>query len=69
MINAGRLKLALQAQGVSIEQASKHLGIDPSTFYRKVNRNGKTFSVEEVQKLAELLALDSSALQGIFFDT
>lgn len=69
MINTDRLKLALQARGITVEQASESLGINPSTFYRKLTRNGKTFSVEEVQRLAKLLNLDSETLQQIFFDT
>ena len=69
LVNTDRLKSALQGRNITIEQASEHIGINPSTFYRKISRNGENFTVMEVSKLAELLNMDSQTLQGIFFDS
>ena len=68
MVNLDRLKLAMQAKSITVEQASEHLGINPATFYRRLNRNGEKFTVAEVGRLAELLDMSSAAMQDIFFD-
>lgn len=68
MVNIERLRAALQTSGVSIEQASNELGINPTTFYRRLNTQGEKFTVEEVGKLANMLKLNARALQNIFFD-
>ena len=69
MVNIDRLKTALKAGNVTVEQASEHIGVNPATFYRRINREGEKFTVAEVGKLADLLGLDAKALQNIFFDT
>lgn len=68
MVNIDRLKAALQDRNVTIEQASEHIGINPSTFYRKISRKGEKFTVQEVGKLAELLNMSANTMQEIFFD-
>ena len=68
MVNVERLKNALRMRNVTIEQASEHLGVNPVTFYRRINRNGEKFTVAEVAKLAELLDMDAETMQSIFFD-
>lgn len=67
MVNTDRLKLELKKQNVTIESASEYIGINPATFYRKVNRNGENFTVAEVKKIADLLALSNESIQAIFF--
>lgn len=69
MVNIERLKTALKSRNISIEQAAEHMGINPATFYRRVNRYGEKFTVAEVMRLAELLNMDSQTMQDIFFDT
>ena len=68
MVNIDRLKTAMRAKNVTIEQASEHIGINPVTFYRRINRDGEKFTVSEVAKLADLLGMDSATMQDIFFD-
>lgn len=68
MVNVERLKTVLRDQNVTAEQASEAIGINPSTFYRKLGTNGEKFTVKEVEKLANLLHLNSRSLQSIFFD-
>ena len=67
MVNVERLKSALQAKNVTIESAAEAIGVNPSTFYRRLDRQGERFTVSEVGKLAELLNLGSRELQAIFF--
>ena len=68
MVNTERLKTAMRDRHVTVEQASEHIGVNPATFYRRINRNGEKFTVEEVGKLANLLGMDANAMQDIFFD-
>lgn len=68
MVNIERLKAALRDKNVTIEQASETLGVNPVTFYRRINKNGESFTVAEVGKLADLLQMNSETMQGIFFD-
>lgn len=68
MVNIDRLKSALRNRGITIEQASEAIDMNPSTFYRRLNRQGEKFTVQEVAKLAGLLNLSSETMQGIFFD-
>lgn len=67
MVNVDQLKSALQARNITIEQAAGELGVDPATFYRRLNKQGRKFTVEEVAKLSELLRMDSKTMQNIFF--
>ena len=68
MVNIERLKSAMRSKNITVEQASEHIGVNPATFYRRISREGEKFTVSEVGKLAELLDMDSSAMQDIFFD-
>lgn len=68
MVNIERLKTELRKKNVTIESASSYIGVDPATFYRRVARRGENFTVAEVEKLAELLVLDNSSIQAIFFE-
>lgn len=68
MVNIERLKTAFQSRNITIEQAAKSIGVNPTTMYRRFNRNGEKFTVSEVERLAELLNMDAKAMQDIFFD-
>lgn len=68
MVNVERLRKAMQDRNITIEHASEYIGINPATFYRRINHNGERFTVREVGQLAELLNMDSQTMQSIFFD-
>lgn len=61
-------KRALQAQmvlkGINAKELSDALGINESTFYRKLNNNGD-FSRAEIAKITEVLELENPI--SIFF--
>lgn len=67
MTNTERLKIALQERHITIDQASKRIGVNPSTFYRKMSRDCDTFTVAEVGELVKMMNLDSKSMQDIFF--
>lgn len=68
MVNINGLKSALQERNITINQASEAIGINPATFFRRISKHGVKFTVEEIDKLAELLNLDGPTIQSIFFD-
>ena len=68
MVNIGLLKAKLKERGMTQEEAAKALGIDPSTFNRKINnKNGNVITVREAEKMSALLLIPKSELSNIFF--
>lgn len=68
MVNITKLQEALRDKSVPYEEAAKAIGMDRSTFYRRLERKGSKFTVEEVEKLAKVLAMPPKQMQEIFFD-
>lgn len=68
MVNTDLLRGALRAKNITNEQAASAIGVNPATFYRRINQQGKKFTVAEVGKLAELLELSADEVQEIFFE-
>lgn len=67
MTNADKLKATLKEKGMSIEEVSKLIGIDKSTFYRKLASDGATFTIGEVDKMSKALSLTVEEINSIFF--
>lgn len=61
-----KLKCKLAERETSIQQVSKALGIDKSTFYRKVNSKGLNFTIGEVHKIVETIPLTTNEAVDIF---
>lgn len=68
MVNINKLREALAARSISYEDAARAIGVDRATFYRRIERAGSKFTVEEVAKLSRLLDMDGQTMQEIFFD-
>lgn len=68
MVNTRALKGKLKERGMTQEEAAKALGIDPSTFNRKINNeSGDVITVREAEKISTLLLIPKSELGSIFF--
>lgn len=68
MVNIEKLRAAMEAGGVSIEEAASALGVNRATLYRRLQQAGASFTLEEVSKLADLLHLTRAEMETIFFD-
>lgn len=68
MVNIEKLRAAMEAGGVSIEDAASALGVNRATLYRRLQQAGASFTLEEVSKLADLLRLNRAEMETIFFD-
>ena len=60
-----RLQAQMVLCGVSVEKLSELLGINKSTFYRKIKNNGD-FSRVEILKMIDILKIDDPI--SIFFN-
>ena len=65
-VNVLKLKGAIVGAGFTQQQISKALGMDKSTFSRKMKHDALEFSVREVHQIASLLSLNKSDLAEIF---
>lgn len=68
MVNVERLRDEMKKMSITPDAAAEAMGIDVATYYRRINRQGTKFTVEEVSKLSELLNLSPDTMQEIFFE-
>lgn len=68
MINTKLLKKVIRTKGKSVDEVAKSIGIDKSTFYRRLARGGKDFSIGEVDALCAFLEMSKKDKNAIFFD-
>ena len=61
-----RLRGKIRERGLTQQQVSEKIGIDPSTFYRKLASGGLAFTVGEMHKLADVLQLTPEESTQIF---
>ena len=67
MVNVSKLREAIKNSNHTIASLSSALGMDDSTFYRKLERNGSTFTLEQADIIKTELKLDAKTAQDIFF--
>lgn len=67
MVNVNKLKGKIVENELTVEEVADKLGINRSTFYRKLNNSGETFLIKEADKLVNLLHLSASEATAIFF--
>lgn len=67
MINTTELKAEIKRNGMTQVELSRKIGMDPSTLNKKINNKQSTLSVDEAQKIAEILHIPHEKLFIIFF--
>ena len=67
MVNISKLRDAIKISNHTIRTLSIAIGIDESTFYRKLSKNGSTFTLEQADQIKQELNLDAESAQAIFF--
>lgn len=66
MTNSKLLQESIESSGISITFVAKYIGISREGFYKKLN--GVTeFKASEIMKIAELLHLNNTTRDNIFF--
>lgn len=65
MVNSRLLKNRMEDKSVTQEYMADQLKLGRSTFTQKLN-NSRTFSIEEMFKVAEVLNIDAGELRQFF---
>lgn len=65
-VNIGLLNKRIDESQLSREEIAAKLGMDYSTFYRKMKSDGNKFSIGQVHKLCDLLNLGQADSSIIF---
>ena len=66
MVNVSKLKGKIVEYNTTQEELASMIGIDKSTFYRKMKQNGN-FSIKEVNLIVSALNLSKDEAVSIFF--
>lgn len=67
MVNVNKLKGKIVECGLSISELSSLIGVDRATFYRKINSEGRNFTIGEADLIAKELKLNCDEVNSIFF--
>ena len=65
-INTQLLKARMVERGISAENLAKLVGMNPSTFYRKMKTGGNSFTVAEMFAIVDALELTDEDAVRIF---
>ena len=63
-----KLRGKMAERRVSQEEISSKLGMNPSTFYRKMKSDGLTFTVGQMHKIVEVLDISPDEAKSIFLN-
>lgn len=66
MVNTNKLRGKMKELGWSVEKLAPQIGISPTSMYRILAKDGKCFTVAQVEKIKELLNLDTGTVVEIF---
>lgn len=67
MVNVNKLRGKIVEQGMTIAELASKIGIDRSTLYRKLNSDGKDFTIDEADLISKELQLTYTEVNSIFF--
>jgi len=65
-VNILKLKGKIVETNTTCEVVADYLGVDRSTFYRRLKTGGTQFTVGEMHKIVEFLSLTSEEVKSIF---
>ena len=67
-VNIKLLRQKIEEQGLTIGEFSNEIGINPSTFYRKVDNGGYKFTIGQMHKSVAVLDLNKQEAIDIFLN-
>ena len=65
-VDVQKLKGRIVEKGTTQEAVADSIGIDRSTFYRKIKNQGASFSIGEIHKIAAVIPLTKEEAIDIF---
>lgn len=66
-VNTRKIIGRIAELGLTGEAVSNAIGVNPATYYRKMASGGGKFTVEQVQRLLEVLQITKDEAVSIFF--
>lgn len=66
-MNAELLKTKIKESGKSVGAVASDINVDESTFYRKLQKNGETFTVAQAAAIKDALGLSAHEAFDIFY--
>lgn len=66
-MNVDLLKSTIKHSGKSIAMVASNINVDESTFYRKLQQNGETFTVAQAAAIKDALNLSAKEAYDIFY--
>ena len=67
MVRGEVLKAKIASKNMTCKDIAVGIGIDESTFYRKLTRDQRSFTVEEAKTIKDMLHLTANETVYIFF--
>lgn len=61
-----KLRAKMADMKLSPEDMAREIGVDPSTFYRKIKSEGVNFTVGQMHKIVDVLKLTREEAASIF---
>lgn len=58
-MNTTEVKKRMKDKGITGEAMAKALGMNPATYYRKMQKNGEEFSAVDINVFKRVLEMDS----------
>lgn len=65
-INIQKLKGKMAEENISANELSNAIGVNKTTFYRKLREGGGKFTVEQIQGIATKLSMTPNEAMNIF---
>lgn len=67
IVNVQKLRGKLSEKSVTQETVADSMGIDRTTFYRKMKNGGSGFTIGEIHKMTDVIPLSRDEAVDIFF--
>ena len=67
MVNVDKLKGKIVERRMTVEMVAESVGMNASTLYRRLSGGGGAFTIQEADKIADVLNLTAAELNSIFF--
>jgi len=67
VLNINKLKGKIVERGMNVGDLAELLGVNKSTVYRKLQNEGQTLTIAQVDAIANVLELTGEEVNAIFF--
>ena len=67
-MNIDKMKEFMKERGLTAKDMARVINVNESTWFRKVNKNGDTVTVKEMNLIIDTLGMQKSEAAEIFFN-